>query len=93
MPPSLRNVWQTRDIGVERARGYIVQQRLPHVRQCSVDQSNIGLVFADFVAEARRQFKTAGTTADNYYPMSRRHVWIAIVCLSVLRQIKACAGA
>ena len=46
VPVCLRQIVELVAVGVHAAGGDLVQQRLPHVRACAVDERNVGLAFA-----------------------------------------------
>ncbi len=66
MPARVHQIVEAIGSGVQRARGDLVQQRLPDVRQHAVDQRDPRLAApAEPVAELGREDQAAGTAADD----------------------------
>ena len=62
----LRKIAQFVAIGIERAGGDLVQQRLPQMRIAAVDQSHFDSGIASMaIAQASREFKPARAAADH----------------------------
>ena len=60
---------------VERARGDLVQQRLPEVGEVGIDQrDDRPLPAAEALAQPRRQHEPAGASADDDDPMRLAHM-------------------
>jgi len=66
VPVALRQVLQPLGVGIEAARGNLVQQRFPQVGGRSVDQRDVrALPFAELVAQPGGQFQSTRATTDD----------------------------
>ena len=76
VPVPLRLIGQLVAAGIHAAGGDFVQQRLPDVRACTIDERDLGLAFtAELVAELRREFEPAGAAADDDDAVELRFQW------------------
>ena len=66
VPVPLRLIGQLMAPGVHASGGDFVQQRLPDMRACPIDERDLGLAFsAELIAELRCKLEPAGAAADN----------------------------